>query len=321
MSKVSSLGLAEGLPFDEGRYSILSPIGSGWEAEVYSVIDSDSLPPELKAARFSQAVRNNQCYAVAPTWSQERKRFSLTSKSCTFKPSRSDRDWFNCLDDTEEDLKGKLRTELVKWQRQMELTAQATQKCNRPLVPTIENCGIVILPCNGNLLPFVFQIMPLLSYSLPALLSRTDDSQERAGEFLRGVVARICDHFRHGFLLHVDPKKGIDIHVENVMWTKDGPILIDALLDQFKPAEESAKVKDLKRTFEEIGKVAILIANWGTLGRAVLAHTQGNIFVESLDEISLLRRLLGKVPENVVKEVRKMVQDLNPKAVPPEIWD
>lgn len=88
--RIRSFNFGEGLSFGKGgRYSILKPIGRGWEGEVYAIADTSIEAADCgqltKAVKFIQFEKTR---AIAPTWSRNAGQIHFNSsvpiRSCRY---------------------------------------------------------------------------------------------------------------------------------------------------------------------------------------------------------------------------------------------
>lgn len=299
--RIRSLAIAEGFSFGrDGRYAVLNVLGRGWEGEVYGVADTlIEGRPNVKAVKFSSVVSDD--YAVAPTWSSEEIR---TTKNVLFDDIPQGLLWYAVSECKE---KWKQVVDDVK-QRAL-LLQKAANAGIRPLLPLIEDYGIVILPCDGNLLPFLYEIMPLVPGStLPVVLSTTTAYVEIAEKCLDVIVSGICDHYSKGFLI------GSDIHIENVMYNGEEVHLLDVHLEQ------GGSVKELRESISATIALAYHIANWDSIGLCVSAHVQNKIHLCWLDNPLKLEGLTRKLSLTMRKKIKNIVLKTQEKAWPCQLW-
>lgn len=305
--KIRTLALAEGLSFGrDGRYAVLEVLGRGWEGEVYAVVDTEiEGTPNVKVAKFTSVVSND--FSVAPSWS------SIDIQKKKKNPFKSDipQDllWYESSDDKKEWIK-----EIEKVRNIAILTQNAAVKGVVPLLPRIEDYGIAVLPFEGNILPFIYQIMPFIPGStLPVSIAQTTDHVTIAEKFLEIVVHAVCDYYKKGFLL------GSDVHIENVMYDGEDFSLIDVSIDEVDNNKECS-VDGLRETIIAVITLGYHIANWDTVGLSVSAHVQGKVDMPWLDDISALDKLPRRIPSATKTKIQQLVSSVRKDILPRSIW-
>lgn len=304
--KIQTLALAKGLSFGRnGRYAVLEVLGRGWEGEVYAVADTEiEGAPNVKAAKFTFVVSDD--FSVAPSWSS----IDIQKKgNDLFNPDiPQDLLWYEFSDDKKKWIK-----DVEDVRKKATLTQEATKAGVVHLFPQIEDYGIVVLPFEGNILPFLYQIMPLVPGStLPVSIANTTNHVKIAQKWLNVAVHAVCDYYKKGFLL------GSDVHIENIMYDGEVFSIIDVSIGEVVDKEDS--VKKLRETIEAVIVLGYHIANWDLVGLSVSAHVQGKVDLPWLDDPSALDKLPRRIPSVTKTKIQQLVTSVKQDAWPQKLW-
>jgi len=313
--KYESFMLASGFSFGEGggRYSILKPLGRGWEGEVYAIADTHiEEDTTIKAVKFTIVTRRD--HSSAPSWDSSQ--IKLNRKNPFAGISDNDlRHWYQCLVDwfewSEDQDRWKKKINDIKTQMNL-LNSRTINQLS--LIPRIEDYGVTAIPIKGNLQLCLYQILTFISgQTIPDFLGSQlkFDYETFAKDFLRQIISGVKEYLAAGFEILYD------IHSENIIYDGKRFYLLDSPIKRRENNQDFDHFKDMVTS---IVKLSLHILNWDHIGFSVSAHEQAEIWLEWLNEVPKLRNLPRTFDNSFMKNIEKIVTDFDQDAWPSDIW-
>jgi hypothetical protein len=265
----------------------------------------------LRAVKFSSI--GGTPHPVAITWTgDDRSVVDKLANSDKYAPAADDI-WYEWMEEGE---KAALDEQLDHLNQQHEFYSNSDELTALALIPRELEYGIVVLPAEGRLTAYKYQVMDLVTgVLLSELLAKqvagkpdveNEVLQEYAGSLLVTLLKGACEYKAAGFIIDSD------LHPENVIYDenrgKNGFHLIDAPLTAC-----SGDVCDdgLRKYVAAAISLALQVLHWDMIGLSLMAHHQDQIYLSYADDCHKLRKALPRhfLPESM-GEIKVFLQEL-----------
>ena len=306
MNPKVEIGLAPGFRF--GYYSILSRISAGWEEEVYTASDTRlEWAGNVRAVKFYLLAVDE--VVSAPVWMSSDLNTQPHSRLLRQSKAKSSA-WYQGSDN---------KSLWKKWAKGVEAKHRFTGRNIQGRgvhIPELIDYGIVLLPYQGRMIPFGFEVM---SYhpkpSLPQFLTLKQDSSAlvvMAERLALGLLDFICNSYRAGLLVFND------IHAGNILVEDEDLVLID--LEPPKQATPELLAHQVECAMVLVHQVML----WDLIGLNVLAHYEGSVIADWLEDVWRLAEMAAgsgrRIDSGLKRQLINMVRLAHPDAWPPGLW-